>query len=106
AADIVKLGEVGQELTATLNLEQAAERVYRQVRARLDAHVFLIALHRPERSLIEVEYLVEGDTRRAKIEYAMAEEGRPAVWCVRECREIVAGNGDDLLGHVPGLAPA
>jgi diguanylate cyclase (GGDEF)-like protein len=105
-ADIVKLGQVGQELTATLDFEQAAERVYRQVRARLDAHVFLIAIYREARAAIEVEYLIENDMRRAKIEYALSEPGRPAAWCVRESRELVAATRTELAEQVGGLQPA
>ncbi|MEN9867881.1 MAG: hypothetical protein RL748_3471, partial [Pseudomonadota bacterium] len=38
--DILKLGEIGRELTATLDIEQAFERTYQRVSARLDAFVF------------------------------------------------------------------
>ncbi|MDZ4813319.1 MAG: diguanylate cyclase [Pseudomonadota bacterium] len=105
-ADILKLGEVGQELTATLNFEQAADRVYRQVRARLDAHVFLIAIYREASQLIELEYLIEGDVRRANLEYSMSEQGRPAVWCVRECRELVTATNQQLADYVKHPLPA
>lgn len=105
-ADIVKLGQVGQELTATLNFEQAAERVYRQVRARLDAHVFLIALYRRERGVVELEYLMEDDVRRAKIEYPIDEPTRPSVWCVRECRELAIGRREQLREYGALQVPA
>ena len=104
-ADVLNLGQIGRELTGTLDFEQAAERVYRQVRARLDAHVFLIAIYRPARAMIEVDYLVEHDTRRPKIEYAIGEPGRPAVWCVREARELVAATRMQLAEQVGGLQP-
>jgi len=104
-ADVLNLGQIGRELTGTLDFEQAAERVYRQVRARLDAHVFLIAIYRPARAMIEVDYLVEHDTRRPKIEYAIGEPGRPAVWCVREARELVAATRMQLAEQVCGLQP-
>jgi len=105
-ADILKLGQIGRELTATLDFEQAAERVYRQVRARLDAHVFLIAIARPEHAAIDVDYLVENDTRRPKIEYGLNEPGRPAAWCVREGLELVAATREQLAELVGDLRPA
>ena len=95
-ADIVKLGEVGQELTATLNFEQAADRVYRQVKARLDAHVFLIALYREERQLIELEYQIDGGVRQPKRECLMSDSTQPAVWCVREGRELLTSTRQQL----------
>jgi diguanylate cyclase (GGDEF)-like protein len=105
-ADIRKLGQVGQELTATLNFEQAAERVYQQVRARLDAHVFLIGIYRAERGVIELEYLIENDTRRPKIDYSINDEDRLAVWCVRESRELITQTRQQMRDYVKMLAPA
>ncbi|HZP65707.1 MAG TPA: two-component regulator propeller domain-containing protein [Rudaea sp.] len=99
-ADILKLGQVGQELTATLNFEQAAERVYRQVRARLDAHVFLIGIYRADRGVVELEYLIEDDQRRARIDYAIDDPTRAAAWCVRECRELVIQTREQMRQYI------
>ena len=100
-ADILKLGQVGQELTATLNFEQAAERVYRQIRARLDAHVFLIGIYRAERGLIELEYLIEDDERRGKITYAIDDDSRPATWCVKNARELITQTAAQMRDYIP-----
>ena len=99
-ADILKLGQVGQELTATLNFEQAAERVYRQIRARLDAHVFLIGIYREERALIELAYLIEADQRRERIVYAINDARRPASWCVSNCRELVTQTREQMRDYI------
>jgi len=103
-ADILKLGQVGQELTATLNFEQAAERVYRQIRARLDAHVFLIGIFRAERGVIELEYLIEGDQRQGKIVYSIDDESRPATWCVKHGAELVTQTQQQMRDYI--AAPA
>lgn len=102
-ADILKLGEIGQELTATIDTEQAFERVYAQVRARLDAHVFGIAFL--ENDTIRFEYLIEAEQRQKVVEYPMHESNRPAVWCVREQRELVAATRLELLNYVDAIMP-
>jgi len=103
-ADILKLGQVGQELTATLNFEQAAERVYGQIRARLDAHVFLIGIYRADRGVIELEYLIEGDQRQSKIVYRIDDASRPATWCVTNGRELVTQTAQQMRDYI--AAPA
>jgi signal transduction histidine kinase/ligand-binding sensor domain-containing protein len=106
-ADILKLGRIGQELTATLDTEQAFERVYRQVSARLDAHVFLIGIVDEEASCIEFVYQIEHQQRLPNEVLSMDEHNRPAVWCVREQHELVAGETKDLLNYVSAvLAPS
>ena len=105
-ADILKLGTIGQELTATLDTEQAFERVYRQISARLDAWVFSIGIYDEAASLIRIQYLIEGGQRLTPLQYAMSETDRPAVWCVRERRELVAGTPDELLQYVASILPA
>ena len=105
-ADILKLGTIGQELTATLDTEQAFERVYRQISARLDAYVFSIGIYDEAAALVRIGYLIEGGQRLTPLQYSMTEVDRPAVWCVRERRELVAGTPDELLKYVASILPA
>jgi signal transduction histidine kinase/ligand-binding sensor domain-containing protein len=105
-ADILKLGTIGQELTATLNTEQAFERVYRQISARLDTWVFSIGIYDEANQIIRIGYLIENGQRLAGLQYAMSEHDRPAVWCVREQRELIAGTPDELLRYVSTILPA
>jgi hypothetical protein len=104
--DILKLGEIGKELTNTLHLELALDRVYRQVSARLDAHVFLVGSYLAELAIIRVDYAVEGGAKVAAFEFAMSERERPAVWCVRERRELITANSQQLLDYVTAVLPS
>lgn len=104
-ADILKLGEIGQDLTATLDTEQAFERVYRQVSARLDAHVFCIGIYEPAREHIRFVYEIEGGQRLPSRRVAMSESDRPAVWCVRRQRELIIGTNIELLNYVGSILP-
>jgi len=96
-ADILKLGEIGKELTATLDREQTFAKVYSQVSARLDTHVFAIYLYLPEEDILQEVYVMEEGKRDIGIKYAMSEVERPAVWCVREKREFMASSSEQIF---------
>ncbi len=104
-ADILKLGEIGQDLTATLDTEQAFERVYRQVSARLDAYAFRIGIYEAAKAQIRFVYEIEGGRRLPGNAMSMSEHDRPAVWCVRQQREMVIGKNSELLNYVKTILP-
>ena len=104
-ADILQLGEIGKELTATLDTEQAFTRVHKQASARLDTHVFSIGIYEQAAGLIRRDYLVEGGQRQTATSFSMAEHDRPAVWCVRERRELRTASNAELLNYVASILP-
>ncbi len=104
-ADILKLGKIGQELTSTLDTEQAFERVYKQVSARLDVSAFGIGIYNKEAEQICFGYAIEDTVRQSAITLSMSERERPAVWCVREQRELITANNAELLNYVNILLP-
>lgn len=99
-ADMVRLGQIGQELTATLDIEQAFERVYKQVKARLDANCFYIGIYDESEAQIRFLYQIENGERHAPLAISMNDVNRPAVWCVRERRELIAFTMAGLLDYV------
>jgi signal transduction histidine kinase/ligand-binding sensor domain-containing protein len=100
-ADILKLVEIGRELTATLDMEQAFERVYQQVKARLDAEVFLIGM--VEFDSISVLYAIEYQQRLPNTIWDLEEINRPAVRCVLEQRELIINDQAQMSRMFPGL---
>jgi signal transduction histidine kinase/ligand-binding sensor domain-containing protein len=95
-ADIMQLGEIGRQLTATLDLEQAFLHVYQHVSGRLDVYAFGIGLYDAAQAIIRFDFLMEDRQRLPAISIDMDEASRPAVWCVREQSELVVGTLDDL----------
>jgi signal transduction histidine kinase/ligand-binding sensor domain-containing protein len=104
-ADIVKLGEIGQELTSTLDMEQTFERIWKQVSARLDAYVFLIGLYDEAAAQIVIVYEIENQERSPNYIYSMSEHERPAVWCVRERRELAVATVSGMLDYFNTILP-
>jgi len=104
--DILQLAEAGQGLTASLDTEQTFEKIHKQVSARLDAHVFGIAFcensDQPD-ALIELDYLVEDGARQPPIQYTLNEQHTPAVWCVRQKRELVTAKLEELLQFIGSI---
>lgn len=104
-ADILKLSAIGQELTATLDTEQAFERVYRQVSAQLDAYVFGIGIYDAKLMQIRFVYEIADGNRLSVEEVSMNRRDHPAVWCVRERRELVTDNSADMRDLLGNIAP-
>ncbi len=104
-ADIVNLSEIGKELTSTLDTEQAFKRVYQQVCARLDAYVFSIGIYYPERKKIHFVYSIENGERLPDERIHMSDSNRPAVWCVREQKELIVNERHQLRQYVTTLVP-
>lgn len=104
-ADIVQLEKIGQELTANLDLEQAFAHVYKQVRSRLDAHVFRIGILDQEQAQLRFLYDMENGQRLPAFSNGLHEVDRPAIWCVLHQRELWAGSNQDLLRYIDTLLP-
>jgi signal transduction histidine kinase/sugar lactone lactonase YvrE len=105
-ADILNLAAIGRELTATLDTEQAFERVYTQVCARLDAHVFSISIVNPLRQMLVSVYEINNGVRRAAHEFALDTTHHPASWCVRERREMIVLQREQLADYFGSASPS
>jgi signal transduction histidine kinase len=104
-SDILKLAEIGKELTATLDTEQAFDRVYRQASARLDTYAFSIGIYDQNAATIYHPYSVEAGRLQTARFYSMSEIERPAVWCVRERRELITTRKSELTNFVATILP-
>ncbi|MBI3712215.1 MAG: GAF domain-containing protein [Burkholderiales bacterium] len=104
-ADLARLGQIGQELTATLDIEQAFERVYKQVKAQLDAYCFYIGIYDEAEEQIRFLYQIENGKRHEPLVISMRDKDRPAVWCVRERRELIAFTTEGLRDYVTEVLP-
>jgi ligand-binding sensor domain-containing protein/signal transduction histidine kinase len=105
-ADILKLGEIGKELTSTLDIEQAFERVWKQVSARLDAHVFAIGIYQKQEAGIVFVYAIKAGQRQTNTTMAMLEHNQPAVWCMRERSELIIATHSGLTNYVGAILPS
>jgi signal transduction histidine kinase/CheY-like chemotaxis protein/ligand-binding sensor domain-containing protein len=99
-ADILNLGEIGKELTSTLDTGQAFERVYQQVSARLDAYVFSIGIHDAAQEQINFVYSITNGQRQPEESIAMSDQHEATAWCVRKQSELIVSTHAQLQAYV------
>ena len=104
-ADLLTLGEIGRELTATLEPREAFERLYGRVSPLLDAHVFSIGIYDAASDAVRSEFAIEGGELLPARVFAMSEHNRPAVWCVRHRRELTTATNSQLTDYVETILP-
>lgn len=103
--DILNLGEIGQSLTTTLDIEETFERIHKQVIARVDGNVFGIGFLDEETTRIAVDYMVEDGIRQEAFHYTFEETNRPAVWCVTHEKELITNTLEEVVNYVGSIAP-
>ena len=100
--DIQTLEELGRGLTATLELSQVVKNVYRSVNKVMDAQCFMLGILDAKQEIIHVPLIVENNQKLASFEYALDEENRPAVWCVKEKKELTIFTEADVDKYFSG----
>ncbi|HYE50482.1 MAG TPA: ATP-binding protein [Azospirillaceae bacterium] len=96
ARTIALLGEIGQRITASLEMEQVFETLRSNVMALLDAPVFGIALVRAGEGVIDFPYFVENGVRLGPMPLAIDHPTSVAAQSLREGREILIVEGERL----------
>ncbi|WP_338844851.1 two-component regulator propeller domain-containing protein [Massilia sp. W12] len=104
-ADMLQLEKIGQELTATLDMEQAFARIHTQIGRRLDAHAFRIGLFNAAEQRIDFVYDIEDGQRLPPCSTPLAQAGRPAVWCVLQQRELWVNHASELGQYLDQVLP-
>ena len=82
------LGEIGREITSSLDFETIFDRLYERVNQMADADVLGVGLYRPDRREIEYRLAIESGKRYAPYTRDMADRDQLPVWCI-EHREAV-----------------
>ncbi len=83
------LSEIGQQITATLALEQIIETVYKNVNNLMDATVFSIGVFNKEENRLEFRGAIENDEKLPDFSYSMDDENRTSIWCFKNQSEII-----------------
>ena len=101
-AKLLTLADIGNDLTAHLELEQVLDKVYQNLNRVLDANVFIIGILQQDQNRIFAPLVVENRKKLSHISYCLDDDLRPAVWCVKNKKELVILEYDDqirLLGQ-------
>jgi signal transduction histidine kinase/CheY-like chemotaxis protein len=83
------LSDIGKEITASLDLNTILFKLYERVNQILDASIFGVGLHRPEKHLIEYSLAIENGKRYAPYTRSTDDKNQFAVWCIDHRRSIL-----------------
>ncbi|MCO7224880.1 diguanylate cyclase [Pleionea sp. CnH1-48] len=98
--NIELLGTIGQEITASRDIEDIFHRVYLNVSQLMDTHVFLVGLINKERQRIDIKFYIENGMVSNEFFYELNDTNRPAVWCVSQRKELLINMSDELYQYV------
>ena len=102
--NIALLSDIGRALTANLEREAIMRTLYEQVHALMDATLFAVVLHHPERRMLEYAYAVADGERRQAFALPEDPDRHLAAWAIVRAREVLAVDlPHDLLDYLPAL---
>jgi signal transduction histidine kinase/DNA-binding response OmpR family regulator len=83
------LSEIGKEITASLDLNTILFKLYERVNQIMDASIFGVGLHRPEKRVIEYSLAIENGKRYAPYTRSTEDKNQFAVWCIDHRQAIL-----------------
>ncbi|WP_291573277.1 sensor domain-containing diguanylate cyclase [Clostridium sp. UBA4548] len=86
--DIKIIGEIGQKITATLDIKKVLNMVYKNINKLMAADVFGICLYNKEQGSIDFKILIEQGKRLPLHQVMIDNEKSYAAKCIREKKEI------------------
>ena len=89
SADLAHLAAIGQEITASLEIDSVCEVLYRHVRHLFDMNVFGVALIEADGMHVCSIFAVEDDEHMAPMCFSLSDPTYYGTRCVRERQEIL-----------------
>jgi signal transduction histidine kinase/DNA-binding response OmpR family regulator len=83
------LSDIGKEITASLDLNTILFKLYERVNQIMDASIFGVGLHRPEKRVIEYSLAIENGKRYAPYTRSTDDKNQFAVWCIDHRQAIL-----------------
>ncbi|MFA6260589.1 MAG: GAF domain-containing protein [Bacteroidia bacterium] len=82
------LGEIGQEISSTLDMNSILNAVYENVNQLMDAYTFGIGIYNAEESTIDYQLAIENGVRFKPYTRSMEEKDQFPVWCIENRKEV------------------
>jgi transcriptional regulator with GAF, ATPase, and Fis domain/tetratricopeptide (TPR) repeat protein len=82
------LGEIGQEIISTHDLESIFTKLQNNINQLMDATCFSIRLYNPNDHTIDYQYTIEKGKRLGKVSVSMDDIDNYSVWCVTNKQSI------------------
>lgn len=91
---ILLLGDIGKELTASLDLETILFKLYERVNQIVDASIFGVGLYRPEKHQIDYTLAIENGQRYQPYSRDTNDKNQFAVWCLDHRQPVWINDAD------------
>ena len=105
--NVAVLSRIGQELTATLSIDDIFNRLYSYVNDLMDATVFGVDIYYPDKEVIEYKLNIERNQRLPSETIPMTDEGNFSVWTVKNKKEIFVNDiNAEFENYVKNYTPA
>ncbi|NQZ07911.1 MAG: DUF4154 domain-containing protein [Algicola sp.] len=98
-ANMVMLGEIGRDLTASLDLNAVIEQVYQSLNKVLDAHIFTLGILQKDQNRIHMPLVVEDKKKAPAVDFDLNDQSTPAAWCVNRQQELIINNHEQWQQH-------
>jgi len=89
-----RLGELGQQITSSLNFEEIFGKLHQYVSESMDAGFFGVRLYNQKRNVVEYKYGIEKGLRKDAMEVSMEDIDNYSVWCIVNKKEIFINDNE------------
>lgn len=93
---ITLLSQVGQDLTSSLDFEKTLNTLQNRVKEMMPVDGFNVCILDQDKEELNFRYITELGDRKPALTLSMDEIQNPAVWCVKNTREIIIHQREDL----------
>ncbi|MEM6301163.1 MAG: diguanylate cyclase, partial [Pseudomonadota bacterium] len=101
--NIRQLGQAGQDIAATLNLNEVLHSTYRHVGEFMDATVYVMGLVNESSGLIEGVVHYEQEQRAEDVDRLLDDKRSPAAWCVRNKKPLIISDFENPPSELKAL---
>lgn len=96
------LGEIGQEITAFLDIEKILETVYESINTLMDAPIFSVGIYNAETESIDVPVSIHKHEKQSFISHSIHDDTKISVRCFTDLKEVII---NDLAKDLPRYFP-
>lgn len=90
--NIKELGDIGQEITSSLDIEKILNTIYTRVNQLLDANTFGIGIYNAEKQVIDYKFIMNSGKRYKPYQRHMHNKSQFPVWCIEHKKEVFINN--------------
>jgi PAS domain S-box-containing protein len=101
--DILLLGELGQDIAATFELEQVAQKIYNHLTTVLNTDTVALGLYDPQKARVNYVFAMRKGQRVDPVSVQLNNPRRPSCYCLEQRQEFIVATASDWDRY--GLSP-